>query len=82
MRYSNNEPCVVSLKKNDLFILYRENRISSIVMQIDRSNYEIWLIDWLDENLNEIQIEQLQLFLRDNPDLKEEIEELTTFREE
>ena len=49
-------------------------------MQIDRSNYEIWLIDWLDENLSDIQIEQLQLFLRDNPDLKEEFEELTTFR--
>ena len=49
-------------------------------MQIDRSNYEIWLIDWLDGNLSDIQIEQLQLFLRDNHDLKEEFEELTTFR--
>ena len=49
-------------------------------MEIDRSNYEIWLIDWLDGNLNEIQIEQLQLFLCKNPDLKDEFDELATFR--
>ena len=49
-------------------------------MQIDRSNYEIWLIDWLDGNLNEIQVEQLQHFLSENPDLKEESEDLTIFR--
>jgi hypothetical protein len=49
-------------------------------MQIDRSNYEIWLIDWLDGNLNNCQIEQLEHFLKENPDLKEEVEELTTFR--
>lgn len=45
-------------------------------MQIDRSNYEIWFIDWLDGNLNEIQIERLQGFLQENPDLKEEFDEL------
>ena len=49
-------------------------------MQIDRSNYEIWLIDWLDGNLSDIQVEQLQPFLNENPDLKEEFDELTTFR--
>ena len=49
-------------------------------MQIDRSNYEIWLIDWLDGNLNNNQIEQLKLFLKENPDLQEEYEELTPFR--
>jgi len=49
-------------------------------MQIDKSNYEIWLIDWLDGNLNDSQIEQLELFLKENPYLKEEFEELTTFR--
>lgn len=49
-------------------------------MQIDRSNYEIWLIDWLDGNLNDLQIEQLQLFLKENPDIEEESEELTIFR--
>jgi hypothetical protein len=49
-------------------------------MKIDRSNYEIWLIDWLDGNLNDFQLEQLQHFLTENPDLKEESDELTMFR--
>lgn len=46
-------------------------------MKIDRSNYEIWFIDWLDGNLNSHQVEQLNLFLNDNPDLKREFYELT-----
>lgn len=45
-------------------------------MKIDRSNYEIWLIDWLDGNLNDFQISQLRTFLNENPDLREESEEL------
>jgi hypothetical protein len=49
-------------------------------MQINRSNYEIWLIDWLDGNLSDIQVEQLQHFLNENPELKEEFDELFTFR--
>jgi hypothetical protein len=49
-------------------------------MHIDRSNYEIWLIDWLDGNLSEIQVEQLQAFLNENPEILEEYSELTTFR--
>ena len=49
-------------------------------MQIDRSNYEIWLIDWLDGNLSDLQVEQLQAFLNENPDILEEYSELTTFR--
>jgi hypothetical protein len=49
-------------------------------MQIDRSNYEIWLIDWLDGNLSESQVAKLKLFLQDNPELKEEYEDLATFR--
>jgi len=48
-------------------------------MIIDKSNYEIWLIDWLDGNLNDLQAEQLFLFLDENPDLKEEFEELNSF---
>ncbi len=47
-------------------------------MQIDRSNYEIWIIDWLDGNLNSFQIEQLELFLANNPDLGEEVKDLAT----
>jgi hypothetical protein len=45
-------------------------------MQIDRSNYEIWIIDWLDGNLNTNQAEQLKLFLNANPDLREEFDDL------
>ena len=46
-------------------------------MQINRSNYEIWLIDWLDGNLTDHQVTQLRLFLYENPDLKEDFTELT-----
>jgi hypothetical protein len=45
-------------------------------MKPDRSNYEIWFIDWLDGNLDSHQVELLDLFLNDNPDLKEEFKEL------
>jgi len=48
-------------------------------MKIDRSNYEIWLIDWFDGNLSDFQVEQLKLFLSENPELREEFDELTTF---
>jgi hypothetical protein len=43
-------------------------------MQIDRSNYEIWIIDWLDGNLNDHQAEELRLFLQNNPDIREELD--------
>jgi hypothetical protein len=46
-------------------------------MQIDRSNYEIWIIDLLDGNLNSSQVEQLKLFLNQNPYLREEFNDLT-----
>ncbi|MDO9580830.1 MAG: hypothetical protein Q7J06_09750, partial [Bacteroidales bacterium] len=46
-------------------------------MKIDRSNYEIWLIDWLDNNLSDQQVEQLKIFLGENADLREEFEELS-----
>jgi hypothetical protein len=47
-------------------------------MEISRLNYEIWLIDLLDGNLNDCQAEQLQLFLNQNPDLEEEYTELNS----
>jgi hypothetical protein len=47
-------------------------------MKIDRSNYEIWFIDWLDGNLNDIRVEQL--LLDENPDLKEELNDLAIVR--
>jgi hypothetical protein len=49
-------------------------------MQIDRSNYEIWLIDWIDGKLNRAQIELVIAFLEANPDIKEEMEDIKSFR--
>ncbi len=49
-------------------------------MKPDRSNYEIWLIDWLDGNLDGEQAELLMAFLEDNPDLKEEVDSLAATR--
>jgi hypothetical protein len=46
-------------------------------MQIDRSNYEIWFIDWLDGNLNSLQVQHLKQFLNENPGLREEFNDLT-----
>jgi hypothetical protein len=47
-------------------------------MEIDRSNYEIWFIDWLDGNLNSFQVEQLKFFLNENPDIQEELNDLNS----
>jgi hypothetical protein len=49
-------------------------------MQINRSNYEIWFIDWLDGNLDDIQLEKLMHFLQENPDLKEEFDEMNSVK--
>lgn len=49
-------------------------------MIIERSNYEIWLIDMLDGKLNELQIAKLMSFLDSNPDLKEELNSLSSIR--
>jgi hypothetical protein len=45
-------------------------------MHIDRSNYEILFIDWLDGNLNALEVEQLKLYLDQNPGLREEFNDL------
>lgn len=50
------------------------------MMKIDRSNYEIVIIDWLDGNLNDKESAQLFQFLGENPDLKEEFRELEFVR--
>ncbi len=47
-------------------------------MKPNRSNYEIWFTDFLDGNLSEIQVEELKVFLKENPDLNEELNGLTT----
>jgi len=49
-------------------------------MKPDRSNYELWLIDWLDGNLDEARTGQLMEFLQENPDLKEEADSLSLAR--
>ena len=48
-------------------------------MKPDRTNYEIWLVDYLDGNLSGEQAEQLLYFLDENPDIKEESEGLSSF---
>ncbi len=55
----------------------RPKKINNILMKPDRSNYEIWFIDWLDGNLSDQQVEQLIVFLDENPDLMEEFDSLT-----
>jgi hypothetical protein len=44
----------------------------------DRSNYEIWFTEWLDGNLNEKQVEEFMIFLKENPDLSEELHGLAS----
>ena len=46
-------------------------------MEPSRSDYEIWLIDWLDGTLNQSQVEKLMAFLDKNPDIREEAEFLS-----
>ncbi len=43
---------------------------------INRENYEIWFIDFLDGNLNTQQQEMLKLFLTQHPDLATELDEI------
>lgn len=45
-------------------------------MTISRENYEIWFMDWLDNNLTGSQSEELNSFLDENPDLREEFNDL------
>lgn len=42
----------------------------------DRSNYEIWLIDYLDGNLDQEKTGLLIAFLEKNPDIKEEVADM------
>ena len=48
-------------------------------MKPDRTNYEIWLIDYLDGNLDTGQTNDLMAFLEENPDIKEEFYDLTKY---
>jgi len=48
-------------------------------MRPDRTNYEIWLIDYLDGSLNPQQERELISFMDENPDIREEFEELSQY---
>jgi hypothetical protein len=43
-------------------------------MFVNRKNYEVVLIDYLDGKLNPLQVDELMLFLSQNPDIKAEFE--------
>ncbi len=45
-------------------------------MKPDRTNYETWLIDWLDGNLTGQQTRDLVHFLNNNPDIREEADSI------
>jgi hypothetical protein len=45
-------------------------------MKPDRSDYEMWFTDWLDGKLSHEQAESLIAFLKQNPDLSEELNDL------
>jgi hypothetical protein len=49
-------------------------------MKPDSSNYEIWIINWLDGKLEKSGIGMLMAFLEANPDIKEEAESLSLSR--
>jgi hypothetical protein len=45
-------------------------------MEINRHNYEIWLIDYIDGKLSAEQVRLLMIFLQENPDIQEEFDGL------
>lgn len=45
-------------------------------MQINRNNFEEYIIDFVDGNLNPSQEEDVRVFLRNNPDISEEVKGL------
>ncbi len=49
-------------------------------MKPDRTNYEIWLTDYLDGRLDTNQLNLLMDFLDKNPDIKKEFENIVFFR--
>ena len=49
-------------------------------MKPDRSNYETWLIDWLDGTLTTQQTDELMTFLEANPDIREEADSIMLAR--
>jgi len=48
------------------------------MINIDLHNYELYVIDFIEGNLNDSHRESFELFLRDNPEIKNEVFELST----
>jgi len=44
-------------------------------MEINRNNYEIFFLDYMDGNLDRAMVAELLIFVEENPDLKEEFED-------
>lgn len=49
-------------------------------MRPDRTNYEIWLVDYLDGTLDTGRQRELLLFLDENPDIREELSDMLKYR--
>lgn len=48
-------------------------------MKINRDNYELFFINYLDGQLSDVEVEEVKAFLIINPDLQEELEEMKSF---
>ena len=45
-------------------------------MDINLTNYETWVVDWLDNNLSKEEVDALLSFLEKHPDIKKDVESL------
>jgi hypothetical protein len=45
-------------------------------MNINRNNYEVYMIDYLDGRLDALEVSELLLFMEQNPDIKKEFEQM------
>lgn len=48
--------------------------------KINRNNYEIYLIDYLDGKLNPLLMDEIHSFFQENPDLKKEFENISSIK--
>jgi hypothetical protein len=49
-------------------------------MKITRDNYQLWFVDWLDNNLPASTTQEMNAFLDQNPDLLEGFSDITLFK--
>ncbi len=48
-------------------------------MDINRANYEEWMMDYIEGTLNAFEVEEVRNFLESNPDLRSELDEFELF---